>query len=406
MSGGFTRRDVRARCMVAVGISGGTAMRRTITGALAALALGACAQVEEVREGFGDAVAAALNPRAPGQTADAMGGVGIVGTVLDMQGPVLSINGLAVETQPQTVLNGPFGPLGSLEGGLIPTGHVVEVAAEREAGRLVAREIEPIHALAGPLQAVDREGRRLMLLGTEVLLEPDAVLPRGGIGAFRPGQRVAVSGLWRDERVIASRVDFQSPKAVPLAKVSGVVTPRPGGRFAIGPVLLAAEMGDLRPGFFHVVDGEWDAGILLVEDIRFGRTVVGRWPVDVLSVEAFGRGRDFAGYYSGYPGPDRGGYFEGYSFTGREGKWGPEPHWRDYFADLDGLGRPVDDDDEIGVFSETRAVFVGEYDGGYDGEFDIDFAIPVPEGAIARADTLAAVGDGLAPATGAVFLKD
>lgn len=379
-------------------------MRRTITGALAALALAGCAQVAEVGEGLGDAVNAALNPRAPGQTRDAEGGVGIVGTVIDASPDytVLSVNGLTVETRPQTVLNGPFGPLGSLEGGGIPTGHVVEIAAEREAGRLVAREIEAIHALVGPLEAVDRDERRLVVMGTDVLLEPDAILPRGGIAVFRHGQRVAVSGLWRDGQVIASRVDFQSPKAVPLAKVSGVVTPRPGGRYAIGPVLLAAEMGDLRPGFFHVVDGEWDAGVLLVSNIRFGRTVVGRWPVDVLSVEGYGRGRDFAGYYSGYPGPDRGGYTEGYTFTGEEGLLGDDPAWRDTFVDVDGLGRPVDNDDDVAAFSTTRAIYVGDYEGGVAGEFDIDYVIPVPDSLIARRDTLIAVGDGLAPVAGAV----
>lgn len=341
----------------------------------------------------------------PHQGGDAAG-VGIVGTVTGNPGGTgVSVNGIDVATTPSTVLNGPIEPLGALEAGIIPPGHVVEIAAERTDAGLVARELEPIHALSGPVTST--AGGRLYVMGAEVVPEDGAVLPAGGIGAFRPGQRVAVSGLWQGDRVIASRIDFQARKSTQQATVAGVVTPTPGARYAIGPVPVAAEFGTLRPGYFHAVRGEWVTGTLVAEDIRIGRTVVGNWPTDVLSVEGYGRTRDFAGYYSGYPGPDRGGYTDGYTRTNMIGKLGKmfgegEPAWRDRYDDLDGLGRPVGRSDQVGNFADTRAVFVGPYSGGADGRFHVDYVIPIPEGAGARAATLAEVGDGLDPVTGAV----
>ncbi|HUF56569.1 MAG TPA: DUF5666 domain-containing protein [Thermohalobaculum sp.] len=346
-------------------------------------------------------------------------GVGILGTVLGAKPGAIEVNGMTVATAPDTLLSGGFAAPGPLGGETIPPGHVVEIAAERQAGRLVAREIEPIFALAGPIAAVEPGEQRLVVMDTQVLVPPEALLPPGGLAALRPGQRVAVSGLWLGETLVASRIDPRTQKGVADAVVSGVVSPLPGALYRIGGVPLAAELGALRPGYFHVVTGDWIAGALLVDEIRLGRRVISRWPADRLVVEGYGRVRDFAGFHSGYPGPNRGGYFAGVTRVAYEGKIGPDPAWRDWFVDVGGLGRPLDPrEDEVAAVGDVRALFVGPHDGpwggedegrirgdyedSFDGVFDVDYIIPLPERLDHRLAALAAVGDPLDPATGAM----
>lgn len=386
----------------------------TLTAALALAGCTIATHTGEAVEDLREDVRARMAGRSP------VAGVGIVGTVTGAPAEGLQVNGLTVGTTPETLLGGGFGPAGPLEGAPIPAGHVVEIAAVRDAGRLVAREIEPIFALAGPVEAIDPAERELVVMGADVVVPRDAVLPPAGLAAIRPGQRVAISGLWRGETLVASRIDPQIGKGLD-AVVSGVVSPLPGARYRIGGVPLAAEWGRLRPGFFHVVSGTWVADALVVDQVRLGRRVIGRWPAEALVIEAYGQARDFAGYHSGYPGPDRDGYYAGYSFVGREGVLGEDPAWRDYFVEVGGLGRPVDArDEEVEIVRDLRALFVGEHEGDFggeseeslpgeyedrfQGEFDIEYIIPIPEATGARRGVLEAIGNPLDPVRGALYV--
>ena len=356
----------------------------------------------EASEGLREETAALFPARAPGQTRPVDLGVGIVGTVTESSAGRVMVNGLEVATPPGAMLHGGMRPAGPLGSAPVAPGHVVEIAAETEEGRLIAREIEPIFAVAGPVEAIKPAERRLLIMGADVMVPDEAVLPAGGFGALRPGQRVAVSGLWRGEELVASRIE---PASGAEAVASGVVTPLPGGRYRVGGVPVAAEWGDLVPGFPHVVSGRWVADALLVDEVRVGRSVIGRWPVEDIVVEGYGRARDFAGFYSGYPGPRREGYYPGYSFVGENGILGEEPAWRDYFVAIGGLGRPVDvRDSEVSDMADARALFVGEYEGGFDGEFDIEHIIPLPEALGPRREALAAMRDPFLPAAGAVAI--
>lgn len=425
---------------------------RRAAAALAALAaLSACTTaghaVRSVEDMAEDVRALYAEPREAAR-------VGILGTVTGAPPGVLEVNGLTVATAPDTLLSGGLAAPGPLSGTDIPPGHVVEIAAERRAGQLVAREVEPIFALAGPIGSVDHGARRLEVMDTTVVVPPEALLPAGGLGGLRPGQRVAISGLWYGETLVASRIDPRTVKGVADAVVSGVVAPLPGARYRIGGTPLAAELGTLRPGYFHVVTGDWVTGALVVDEVRLGRRVISRWPNEALVVEGYGEARDFAGFYSGYPGPDRDGHFPGYTFVGEEGKLGGDPAWRDHFVDIGGLGRPLDErEQEIRSLDGIRALFVGRHDGpwggegegarapidaidratmllgsfadlfgepnpalfdvegaprrveyadSFDGRFDVDHVIPLPERLDDRLATLRAVGDPLAPAAGAI----
>lgn len=345
---------------------------------------------------------AALDRMGGSPSGDEGAQIGVVGTVLGSQAGTVEVNGFSIDTPPETALTIGPNPVGQLENARIPVGTVVEIAAERQAGRLVAREVDAIFALQGPVQRVDPGLGRLTVMNTEVVLEPGAVVPPGGLASIRPGQRVAVSGIWRDEALIASRIDYRTQKSTQPVTAAGVVSPTPGGRYRIGGVPVAAEPGALEPGLFHVIEGEWVVDTLYAQDIRLGRTVVGRLPLERVAVEGFARERDYAGYHSGYPGPEGEGYFVGYSYAGEEGLFGDDPSWRDHWTEVQGLGGRVTNARALSELQGTRAIFVGRVGTEEDGGFRMGHAIPVPEGLAARRDTLSAVGDPLSPETGAI----
>ncbi|MCB2136572.1 MAG: hypothetical protein KDE08_11620 [Rhodobacteraceae bacterium] len=97
----------------------------------------------------------------------------------------------------------------------IRPGHTVAVVAEPAEGDWQALSIRQIMPLLGPMDEVG-DGW-LTVMGTHVVAS-------GLTGDIAPGQWVAVSGLWRDREVVASRLDPVPSGAVP-ARILGTAFP-------------------------------------------------------------------------------------------------------------------------------------------------------------------------------------
>jgi hypothetical protein len=128
-----------------------------------------------------------------------IGGTGIFG-VLTGRGSLM-LNGLTLLTDAATRVE-------TLEGlGTARPGDAVAVHAVPVGGALLATRVGVFHPLVGPLAF--EPGGGFAVLGTPVAIAPDTVLRdhRGRLlahPALRAGHRVAVSGLWRDDTVVAS----------------------------------------------------------------------------------------------------------------------------------------------------------------------------------------------------------
>jgi hypothetical protein len=265
-----------------------------------------------------------------------IGGTGIVGVVTG-RGSV-RLNGLRVGLEGARVESA-FGPL---DASALRPGHSLTIEAVGPAGALRAARVRLTQPLVGPVEAVDRATRRLVVAGATVALEP-GLTPLWSIG-----ERVAVSGLWRGTTVVASRID-PAPAAGPDA-VSGALRRLDGG-WAVNGARIAPPAGArLAEGAFATALGRVRDGALEVASLTEGRFAGGGAPLARLSVE---------GYLERAPRAPG-------------------------FA-LSGLGHSFDAAARLGALEGRRAVFAG----GYDGDFVVAEAIPLPEGAAARARALA-----------------
>ncbi|MDZ7790096.1 MAG: DUF5666 domain-containing protein [Xanthomonadales bacterium] len=214
-----------------------------------------------------------------GSAAQPVREVGVLGTVRGFSSVL--VNGVRVEAGPGFPVTTPFGP--KLVGELAE-GHVVELSARAQGTRLDARRIAQLIALAGPVEAVERDAETLLVMGVEVALAPDAtVATDGGLAGLAPGDRVAVSGLWRNGAVVASRIDpAPRPRAGAgdrrgcPAVVSGVVRAGDDGTRRVGPLpVTGPDAGDPLPdGRFAVLVGSYRDGRLRVRQVARGHPVL------------------------------------------------------------------------------------------------------------------------------------
>ncbi|MCJ2107691.1 DUF5666 domain-containing protein [Methylobacterium sp. E-041] len=172
---------------------GGTGMKRT----------------DEPREGF------------PGEGDRGIGGTGVIGTIRGF-GSIL-VNGLhiAYPDDVGVLVDGEPGKISDLK-----VGHVVRVVARPENGGFRTRRIDVTSEVVGTVERA--EPGRLTVLGQRVKTT-------GVPGDWRPGARVAVSGLRRPDGVI----------------IASLIEPRPGGPERVaGPVRRGADgtsmIGSLR----------------------------------------------------------------------------------------------------------------------------------------------------------------
>ncbi|MEM0944497.1 MAG: DUF5666 domain-containing protein [Pseudomonadota bacterium] len=274
-----------------------------------------------------------------------IGGTGIVGVLVEFGS--LIVNGLRVRLDAETVVSDPFGPLSQSD---LAVGQSLTIEAATVAGDLVARRVEVTYPVVGivtlsPLGAP-------MVNGVEVELEP------GAIGLLEPGARVAVSGLWRGTRVVASRIDPLPANG--LSAISGDVATIPSStRRAIAKRPILVEPGRLPPprSFVTIIGNETPRGLIPARIVP-GRFFGAAGPLRNLSVE-------------GYLEPIEGAPF---------------------FA-VSGLGHSFDRDAKLSEFRTTRAIFSG----GYSGDFQVETGAPLPDDVDARREVVREVLAGTRP---------
>lgn len=274
-----------------------------------------------------------------------IGGTGIVGTLTELGS--LRINGLLAETTPRTRVVNALGPVG--QGALAP-GQSLTVFAERTPEALMARHVRIDYPLVGTLQEI---GTQLFVNGVRVVPEP------GAAGHLAVGRRVAVSGLWSGERVVASRVD---PAPFDLDLVAGDVVRGPDNALRVGGVVLEQRGARSFPtsGSYAIAAGRYADGSLAAQRLASGRFAFGASSLRQLAVE---------------------GYLEPTAAA---------PGFR-----IAGLGHSFSDDLRLSQLAARRAIFAGPYDE----VFAATAGYVVPEDASARRRVLldgydGALGDG------------
>lgn len=321
--------------------------RRAILVGTAALALASCAPngVEP-----GD-IEVADRPSEGG-----IGGTGIIGILNDPA--TLSVNGLDLAAAPDLEVRDIFGPRQVAD---LAAGQALNVEAYNDAdGMLVARSIGVTYPLIGPIEEVTDGGFRV--LGVEVEVEPGApIVSRDGAEFVpTPGQQVAVSGIWRADDVVATRVDLADTTTMPLV-IAGEVKPgRTPDTVRLGPVELALPVGGSPPrvGTFVTAIGQRQGDVFSVDRLEPGRFQGSVAPLTRLSVE---------------------GYLE--PITSAPG-----------YA-IAGLGHSFDEAAVLDALASSRALYVGPYDG----DFRVALGLRLPEGFDARRTLLASLNDGFAP---------
>ncbi|MEM8586879.1 MAG: DUF5666 domain-containing protein [Pseudomonadota bacterium] len=328
----------------------GFVSRRAMLLGTAALALASCAP-------------AGVGPReievADRPSEGGIGGTGIIGILNDPA--TLSINGLDLAAAPDLEVRDVFGQRQLAD---LAAGQALNVEAYSDAdGRLVARSIGVTYPLIGPIDAVTDSGFRV--LGVEVEVEPGApIMGSDGIEFVPvPGQQVAVSGVWRADDVVATRVDLLDTTTTPVV-IAGEVKPgqTPDSvRLGTVELALAADTPLPRVGSFVTAIGERQGDVFGVERLEPGRFAGSVAPLTRLSVEGYLEPTTVAPGYA-----------------------------------IAGLGHSFDDEAVLDALASSRALYIGPYDG----DFRVALGLRLPEGFDARRALLASLNDGFAPGAG------
>ncbi len=276
-------------------------------------------------------------------------GPGVFGTITALGS--IYVNGLHIE------LPGGLVASGLLDGTAAPlaVGQSVAVATARAGDALIARRVVEILPLLGPVEGVDLLRRRITVMGTPVRLEDGtAILDRAGevalpLAAIVPGDWLAVSGIWREGAVIASRLERLPVQMT--ARATGLLRVVDGA-VRIGGTAISDADRPAAPGF-AAVSGAYRDGRLVAERIAAGAAELFPAELDRLVVEAFlARNPDDPGYH------------------------------------LSGFGIPMNPASTVPATVGQRSIFVGRYDGS----FLIERSFPVPEDATARRGILERIG--------------
>ncbi|MEO1721605.1 MAG: DUF5666 domain-containing protein [Pseudomonadota bacterium] len=293
---------------------------------------------------------AARKPRKPRE--GGIGGTGIIGVLTEFGS--LIVNGRRILLDDTTEVSDAFG---ARPASALALGQSLTLEAATVDGALVARSVHITHPLIGRIEAVSDDGRSLRIMGVTVRLEPGVAL------ADALGRRVAVSGLWDGQAVVASRLD-------PVADGTADVV---SGTFSVGPdgpvvqaVPVAEGAGPLPDtGVFVTAIGRYESGRFEAASLAVGRFFGAAGPLEELSVE---------------------GYLE--------------PIDTDPGFSLSGLGHSFDPAARLAALADGRALF----EGPYTGDFAVGRALPLPEGAAARRAALP-VGLDLATAPGTLSTR-
>ncbi|SDQ24579.1 DUF5666 domain-containing protein [Pseudovibrio sp. Tun.PSC04-5.I4] len=130
-------------------------------------------------------------------------GTGIVGTITRL-GSII-VNDQRITFPPDLPVKNALAPL--IASQLVP-GDTVAVIADLSGLNWTAQSIRRILPIIGPVTDIitSQSGRTLSIMGTQVLAGPTLA------STVNEGDWVAISGLWQDELVIATRVEVVPPR--------------------------------------------------------------------------------------------------------------------------------------------------------------------------------------------------
>ncbi|MCB2109755.1 MAG: hypothetical protein H6895_13850 [Defluviimonas sp.] len=182
-------------------------------------------------------------------------GTGIVGIVTDLGS--IWVNGQHIRYDPGTEVEGPFGtrPASALR-----PGDCVAVLAEPEGDGWRALSIREMRALVGPVETVGAGHLTVMGIAVDTKGAKMTATPK-------TGDWVAVSGLWKEDGVMASKVD---PAPGDMAMVSGSFSDA-GGIPRVGAVTLdGIRPHHARPGDVMTAMGHPGTGTIDAETVELG----------------------------------------------------------------------------------------------------------------------------------------
>lgn len=262
-----------------------------------------------------------------------IGGTGIFGAITG-RGSVL-VNGQRIVTPEEFLVSS---TLGRRNSGDLSEGDVVAmITAPGPDGDLIARRGSLFLPLVGPIENV---GGRFTVLGVEVVADPDTPIAEDAdgrpieVGGLALGDTVAVSGLWRGEQVVATRIRRLSRAA--LSSVSGQVREN-AGHPSIGATPVVGLQTDRGP--FATAFGRYVGGVFVAARVDYSPLGVFAEPIERMVVE-------------GFLAPNIG---------------APGHH-------LSGFGLPLDPASPIERLVGIRSLFVG----GFDGDFLVETQTALP----------------------------
>ncbi len=203
-----------------------------------------------------------------------IGGTGIVGLLTDFGS--LIVNGMRIETRENTQFSNATGPLSNDR---VSLGDSLTIEAETRQGRLIARRVHVTHPLIGTVQTLSASGALMTVNGVSVTLEPQAQ------GRARLGDRVRISGLWRNNSVIASQVLLTQTETDVIAGETTLAS----GILTIGGIPIAT--GNFQSGLgdaqFATILGRFNNGTMNAQQITPNRFTGAAGPLKRLSIEGY-----------------------------------------------------------------------------------------------------------------------
>lgn len=181
-------------------------------------------------------------------------------------------------------------------------GQVVRLQVRRGAeGAPVARRIDVLNAVAGPVTARDEATGRFTVMGRQVLLGPDTMIDHAGPAVPELGARVIASGLAdTDGRLVVTRVQAAWPGSPAL--VAGMVTELDGDMLEVEGVPIRFDGAEAMPGLARGVEvavrGGWTGEHLDADALVLQPGLSLDWMPARVSVEGYldrcGAGSTFA----------------------------------------------------------------------------------------------------------------
>ena len=176
-----------------------------------------------------------------------IGGTGVIGTIRRFGSIV--VNDLRIAYPPEVAVEIDGEPAKAAD---LKIGHVVHVVARPEHGGLGTSRIDVASEVVGPVESL--APGRMIVLGQRV--------STGNLtGDWKPGTRVAVSGLRRPDGVIVA--SLIEPRSFGPDRVAGPVRRDAGGGLSIGGLRLKGADA-LPPGQRALVTGATEAGAFAV----------------------------------------------------------------------------------------------------------------------------------------------